>query len=266
MVPEEASNPLPEPTPLKVLFFDIETSPMVTYAWSPYTKYLGPHQIIHDPFMLSWAAKWRGSNTVLSQRLEPGEAVNRNDQRIVSGLAGLVRDADIIVCHNSDKFDVPTLNWRVIQMDLEPLGPKKTIDTLKLSKKSFRTPYHRLDELAKRLGVGEKIETDFQLWRDCMDGNLLALKEMDKYCRHDVEILEAVFERFLPHVKGLPRLVDAGWDGQECCPTCGSTHLWNRGYYRTNASTFVKKQCRDCKRYHRARSSKLQPKSKLHPL
>ena len=162
--------------------------------------------------------------------------------------------------------DVPMLNNRVLQLDLDPLGPVRTIDTLKLSKKSFRLAYNKLDYLGHYLGLGNKIKTDFDLWLRCYHGDQDALMEMSAYNVEDVLLLERVFDRIKPHVKGLPRLFDAGWDGQLGCPHCGSLDLLVRGYHRTNISTFPKFQCKGCRRYHRGRSSILQPKFKVSPL
>lgn len=265
---QQRESTLPDPVAQGVLVFDIETAPLLAHIWQARTEYVPHHALVHDSFLLSWAAKWYGSpeNNVFSAVLTTDEAKNQDDSRIVSLLADMVRNADVTIAHNIDRFDIPMLNNRVLALDLDPLGPVRTIDTLKLAKKNFRLAYNKLDYLGEFLGVGKKIPTDFDLWLRCYHGDREALNEMVTYNRQDVVLLERVFDKIKPHVRNLPRLFDAGWDGQLGCPHCGSTKLVIRGYYRTQASTFPKFQCKGCRRYHRARSSTAQPKFKVHPL
>ena len=257
---------LPDPVPLRILYFDIETGPLLAHIWAARTEYVAHPMLIHDSFLLTWAAKWADQDNVMSGIVTPVEAREQNDERIVKRLANLVREADIVIAHNIDRFDIPMLNNRVLKLDLEPLGPTQSIDTLKLAKRSFRLAYNKLDYLGEYLGCGNKIKTDFDLWKRCYSGDKKALTEMAEYNRQDVILLEKVFNRMLPHVKGLPRLFDAGWDGQLGCPSCGSLKLVRRGYRRTNISTFTQFQCKDCMRYHRTRSSVLHPKFQVTPL
>lgn len=253
-------------TPHKVLFFDIETAPSLAYIWSAKTRYVGAHQIRHETFLLTWAYKWGHEDEVVSKKMTKAEAIAQDDRRLVESLAKVIREADWICGHNVDRFDLPMLNNRVLLHDLEPLGNVKTIDTLKLAKKSFRLMSNKLDWLAQQMGFGHKISTDFDLWARCYRGDTKALAEMLEYNEHDVVLLQQVYERLAPHVKGLPRLVDATHNGQFACPSCGSRDLEEAGVYRTNASTFDKFYCPDCKRYCRTRVSKGTRKLAVVPL
>lgn len=252
--------------PLKILFFDIETAPLLAHVWRPYDGYISHPQLVHDSFMLTWAAKWAGDERVMSARLTKAEARSQDDSRIVGKLADLVRQADIVVAHNVRRFDIPMLNNRVMLLGLEPLGPTREIDTLVLAKKNFRLAYNKLDYLAEVLGLGRKIKTDFDLWLEAYHGDQDALKEMDRYCRHDVELLEQVFHKILPYARNVGRLVDADREMERACPFCGSDRLQKRGFHRTNASNFQRFQCNDCKKYSRTRSAARNTKLGVHPL
>jgi hypothetical protein len=241
--------------PLKVLLYDIETSPMAAYIWHPTDQYVPMDRLIHDKYLLTWSAKWWGESKVHSGVIDPDEARDRDDSRIVAELGELIRQADFVVAHNGDRFDVPVLNARLLQLGLDPLGNPRQIDTLKLAKKNLKVAYNKLDYLGEYLGVGRKIDTDFQLWLDCMAGVPAAIKKMAKYNRQDVLLLEKVFDALLPYVKNLPRLVEATEIGQSGCPSCGSKDLHRAGYHRTNASTFFRWQCQTCRRYCRGRKS-----------
>ena len=253
-------------TPLKILFFDIETAPLLAHMWRPWDNYTPNTMLVKDSFMLCWAAKWRGGKKVMSSRVTGHEAKEQDDSRIVAELADLVREADIVVAHNVNRFDVPMLNNRLLVMGLEPLGNVRTIDTLKMAKKDFRLAYNKLDYLAEVLGFGKKIKTDFDLWKDCYHGEHKALTQMLRYNKHDVVLLEKVFEKLLPYSNGVGRLVDAGRPEEHACPSCGSDSLMKRGKYRTNASTFQRYLCNDCLKYSRSRSSDKNTRLKYHPL
>lgn len=238
--------------PARLLFYDIETAPLLTYIWSLRQKWHNLDMVVHDTFLLSWAAKWSDGKAVQSRVLSSDEAKAQDDTRIVEDLAGLIRRADYVVAHNGDRFDLPMLNGRLLKLGLDPLGKVQTIDTLKLARKSFRLASNKLEYLAQTLGFDGKHETDFELWKDCYHGKASALKVMSAYNRNDVVILEDVFHALMPYVDGLPRLYDSPeWRG-EFCPFCGSKKReLAETPYRTKVNTFTKYRCSNCRREYR---------------
>ena len=184
------------PSPLKgrnrVLFYDIETTPMQSYHWQPKVEYI-PHVMNKtDIFMLSWAAKWGGSDEMTAGHLTKKEVGRGDDRRIVGSLADLIRQADTIIAHNGDRFDLPKVNARLLLTGGEPLSKVNTVDTLKLSRK-YGFSYHKLDYLAEELLGEGKIRTDFSWWEDVLQGNTGAMAKMVEYNRHDVVLLERVY-------------------------------------------------------------------------
>lgn len=244
---------MPHTDNLRVLFFDLETAPLLAHIWSPYDDYVTHDRLLKPGFLLTWSAQWRGEKPIISGCLTGAEARDQYDGRIVEELADLIRQADIIVAHNVDKFDLPVFNTRLLANRAEPLGPVKTIDTLKLAKGAFRLPYNKLDYLADFLFGDHKIKTDFQLWKDCYAGDEKALARMLKYNRKDVVLLARVFEELIPYVKNLPRLQHLA--GTDQCPTCGSCNLVKRGTHRTPTADYDKLRCTDCGRYTRRRKN-----------
>lgn len=234
---------------LRVLFYDIETLPTWAYIFRPHVEYISPDMMEQEVFMLGWAAKWADADEIGSTVMTPEEALAQDDTRVVSELAEQIREADLIVAHNIDRFDLPMTNNRLLLLEQEPLVPVRTIDTLKLAKKSFNLQHNRLTWLARMLFGDDKIKTDFDLWKECFHGNPEALAEMQEYNRYDVTLLEKVYWRMYPYVKGLPRLIEATEFGEFCCTYCGSTNLIKRGFHTTGAGTFQTWQCKDCGRY-----------------
>jgi DNA polymerase elongation subunit (family B) len=209
---------------------------------------------IEDSYMLSWAAKWEGQRKVYSDHLTPAETHKQDDSRIVLSLADMIREADIIVAHNGDRFDLKRVNGRVAIHRQEPLGPVKTIDTLKLSRASFGYAYHHLDSLAQVFLDEHKIKTDFDLWVEAKNGSESAMRKMVTYNRKDVTLLEQVFEAMRPYVKKLPRMVDGTG---VACPSCGSDDYQKRGkkFYRTDAFNYQRYQCNNCRRWFKLKSA-----------
>ncbi len=264
-------------TKLSILFFDIETAPRLAAIWHPAQKYINYEQMVEDDFLFTWSAKWEGKQEVFSARLTRKEVLAQDDSRIMRKLADLVREADVVVAHNGDQFDLKRLNARVVFHQDEPLGPYESIDTLRLAKQNFGLPYYKLDYLAQHWNLGTKIDTDMQLWIDCYYGDVKQMKLMEDYNKHDVILLEKIFQYMRPYVRRLKRLHDAEFDGQILCPNCGTEgteleeggriqNFQRRGFYRTQASTFVKLQCQNCKGYTRFRVSKKDMRSALYPL
>lgn len=242
------------PKPVRLLYYDIETAPLLTFLWSLRQKHHSAEMVEADTFLLSWAAKWSDGETVHSRVLSPGEAKTQDDSRLVGELAELVKKADYVVAHNGDRFDLPMLNGRLLTLGMDPVGAVQSIDTLKLARSTFRLASNKLDYLAQTLGLGEKHTTDFDLWRQCYRGDKKALSRMVDYNRNDVVLLERVFHALKPHVKGLPRLWDATDWRQEFCPACGSKEKVKDGFHRTKANTFQRYRCRnsECGRRYRS--------------
>ena len=259
---------------LKVLVYDIETAPAVSHIWRADMRFIPQNMMIHDIFMLTYSARWWGSDApTWSARVTKKEVLARDDKRVVTKLGNDMRQADVIVAHNGDKFDWPIVNGRLALNGLPPLGFKTKIDTLKLSRKHFGFSHHNLDYLGKIFGEGQKIPTTWELWERCVAGDTKALKEMDAYCQHDVDLLDRVFSRMLPYVDRVARLYEAVQQEEDICLYCGSKNKRARGHYRTQAGVFLKLEClgqlpdgSTCGKYRRARASIRHKKAQDYPL
>jgi hypothetical protein len=228
----------------KILIFDLETSPLRAYVWRRWKQNVSLSQTISEWFMLSWSAKWLGSTEVMSDVLTGREVLEEDDNRIVSKLWRLIDEADIIVAHNGDSFDVPKMNSRFILNGLKPPRHYLTIDTKRVSAKQFGFSSNKLDALAMYFGIPVKLDTDFELWANCMKGDDLSLRYMQKYNEHDVEILEDVYLRLRPWVKNHPNVSLYNNDAIEQCHVCGSTNLVQEGYYHTIVGKYETFRCK----------------------
>lgn len=242
----------------KVLLFDIETSPLQAFIFqkSVWKANVGSDQVISEWFMLCWSAKWLFDDTVMSERLTGNEAKNENDARIVSSLWELLNEADIVIAHNGDSFDVPNMNTRFIVHGLPPTSPYQTIDTKVVAKKQFGFTHNSLNGLAKIFGFEPKMDTDFELWKRCVSGEEEALAYMAEYNKGDVTTLEEIYLKLRPWIKSHPNLGLYVESEEPVCPNCGSsdvTPVEGKNYY-TNTSKYPLFRCR-CGAFGRVRTS-----------
>ena len=229
----------------KILLFDVETSFYHFVGWGTYKQYIQHHQITEHQYIISWAAKWLYDENVQSDVVTPEESKNRDDRRILKSIHKLLDEADIVVGHNGDRFDLRKLRWRFISEGMAPPSPFKIIDTLKVARREFFAPSYKQDFLTKYFKLENKIQTDFQLWVDCEAGIPEKLEEMVEYNRHDVMGLEDLYLKIRPYICNHPNLGVLMED--DICPTCGSKHLQETSsVYLTSANKFPVYKCEKC--------------------
>jgi len=245
----------------KILVFDIETSQMLVKVWQLRgNDYIDPGRIVNDWFVICWAAKWFDDDKMETGVLTSKEAKNRNDKRIVKKIWNLFDEADIIIAHNGDRFDIAKLKARFLKHDLKLPSPYKSVDTLKVARREFRLTSNKLDYICGFTGLTKKIETGgIALWDDSEAGDNKALKKMDEYCQNDVRILENMYIKLRPYIKNHPNigLIDGN---KIACPNCGSLNVNKRGFNTNRVSKSQRWQCLDCGSWH---SSPLKENSQI---
>jgi hypothetical protein len=253
---------LPKSTdpPFKLLFLDIETSPLLIYAWRTYET--NAIAVANDWHLLSFAAKWHHEKTTHVYALPDFPAFKKDpesDKALCKPLWDLINEADAICAHNGERFDLPKINARLFIHGMPPPSPVKVIDTLKIARRNFGFTSNKLDDLCKLLGIGKKMKTGgFQLWLDCLKGDEKAWQTMRSYNKHDVVILEELYEKLKGWDNGHPNVnLSAPKDHQ--CPSCGSTNVQRRGYEMLKSFKAQRYQCRNagCGRWSRGKREKI---------
>lgn len=227
----------------KILLFDVETTPMEVYTWTLKTHYISPDNVIKDRILLSWAAKWLFEPFVYSEILSPENIKENNDKPILEPLWSLLDEADIVIAHNGNRFDIPFTNARFLVNKFKAPSPYKTIDTKSVLKSNFLMSSNKLDYITKLLKLAEKKDVDFELWKKCVAGDINALKKMKNYNIQDVIALEDLYVEIRPWIKSHPAygLYTEGEEG--VCPVCGSNKLVEIGVYRTTKSVYKSFRC-----------------------
>lgn len=256
-------------TSARVLIIDIETAPIRAYVWGIWQQNVGTNMIESDWFCLTWAAKWLFEDKVYSGKLTPAEVKKQNDGRIIKGIWQLLNEADIVIAHNGDKFDLPKLNSRFILNKLQPPLPYQSIDTLKHIRRQFGFTSNKLDYVNKLLNLERKSDTGgFQLWERCMIGEQKALDEMESYNVTDVRILEETYLHIRAWIKPHPNMglfiLD---ESQHRCPSCGSDEMKEMGkHYYTTANAYESMRCSNCGATARKRLANVTIKQRRHLL
>lgn len=245
----------------KRLFFDIETSPLVVYSWNVGRKINISHEnIIEERAIICISYKWEGEEEVHTLTWNS----NKSDKQMLKEFVKILNQADEVVGHNGDSFDLPWVRGRCLYHNISIPFSIPSIDTLKLARRLFRLPSNKLDYLATFLFNDKKLNTGgFSLWVDICGRDkekaATALKLMTEYCEKDVILLEKVFQRINPYAPNkVNYAVQAGLTAA-CCPECGSskTHCSKT---RTSAAGIKRKQlqCNDCGKYFTISETKYQ--------
>jgi hypothetical protein len=233
----------------RVLFFDIETCPIVSYTWGLWDQNVSLNQVVSDWSVIAWSARWQGDGKHIYYKDQRGKKDIRDDKELVSGIWTLLDAADIVVTQNGKSFDQKKLNARFIIHGLKPPSAYKHIDTLLLAKKHFAFTSNKLEYMAGKLNTKYKKLTDhkfpgFELWKQCMAGNLKAWKEMERYNKHDVLALEELYDKLIPWDTSINFSLYRTDDVIQC--TCGKTHFQKRGFYYTASGKYQKYRCMSC--------------------
>jgi DNA polymerase elongation subunit (family B) len=245
-------------TEMKILLFDIETSPNLAYVWGKYDQNVIRFE--EEWQMLSFAYKWHGEKKTYAYSLADFPLYKKdknNDRELVAKLHEILSQADVVVGHNSDDFDIRKANARFIAHGLKPPTPFKSVDTKKVAKRYFKFNSNSLSDLGQYLGLGDKLPTGgFDLWLGCMAGNKSSWKKMVAYNKQDVVLLESVYNMFLPWITNHPNVNIL--NGQHMsCTNCGSKKLQKRGYGITSVSKHQRYQCSSCGKWSKGKHESL---------
>lgn len=234
----------------KILLFDIETAPILAWVWGLFKQNIAITQIEQDWYMLCYAAKWLGSDEIMFDanwfHKKDYKKDPTSDLNIVQSLWHLLDEADVVIAHNGDRFDVNKVRAKFYEYGFTPPSPFKVVDTLKSSRANFGHSAHRLDHIAKKRKLGQKLKTDFDLWLDVMKGDKVQQEKMMEYNIHDVELLEDVYLEMRPWITNHPNYGVYREDEKPICPKCGSPHINYRGYAHTTAGKYRRFVCTDC--------------------
>lgn len=228
----------------RILFLDIETTHNIAAVFDLTPEYIQHTNLLSERFIVCACWKYLGEDKIHSTVTFTG-----NDHNVVKDLCKVISEADVIVGHNLDQFDMKMIKTRALFHDMKPLPPVSTIDTYKVAKQAFRFNSNKLDYLAKFMGFGGKKHTDAELWLQVLKGNKKSIKIMLEYNKRDVELQEKVFLKLRPYV---PNHINRELFGKTDCPRCGSHKVQSRGVHKAISRVYRRFQCQACSGWFRS--------------
>lgn len=225
---------------VKSLIYDIEVSPALGWFYPPTWKTRILEIELYQVLMsISWAwvgdvdkkGKLRVHNAKLPDYKLRYKADPFDDYEITKKLHELLSEAEIVIGHNSRKFDDKMANMYFAKHKLGPVSPYKTVDTFSGAKGSFRFASNRLDDIAKELGFAGKTDVRVgDLWYDClMKQDKKSWKLMGLYNDQDIRATADLYDIERPFIKNHPNM-GVYLQQQGVCAHCGkSGTLQSRG-------------------------------------
>jgi DNA polymerase elongation subunit (family B) len=231
------------------LFFDIEVSFNLGMFWtSGYKISLGPENIIKERAIICICYKWEDEKEVGWLTWDAKQC----DKKMLERFVKIANTADELVGHNGDKFDIAWIRTRCLYHGIEMFPNYTTIDTLKVARSKFKFNSNKLNYIAKFLGIGQKIHTDFDLWkRIVLNKDKVAMVKMVKYCKMDVILLEKVYKHLATHIAPKTHYGVIFGGDRGSCPECGSDSLIKHSHKVLASGT--KKiifRCGTCGKFH----------------
>ena len=191
-------------TPLKVLYFDIETSLIEVRqtVWSlrNFNKYINWEDITKDQYVICWAGAWVEDNKrvrVFGDCVSQKEALVQDDKRVIAKLRDALEVADYGVGHNMRSYDWKAVNGRIIVNGLRAPKEPKILDTLSLARRKFRVASHKLEYWSSKLEGNPKDDMNREDWEKILaSGDKKSLRKMYKYCKGDIREGVNIFLKF----------------------------------------------------------------------
>ncbi len=233
------------------LFFDIETSPMLVFAWAlgkqdiDYKRIYKERQVL----MIGYAIG-DGPVEIMTQDYDKYDLHQRDndaDLGLLEQFSVLLAGADRAIGHNAKRFDIAVMRSRLIKHRLPDFNPVLIDDTYAQTK-GIGFASHKLDYMTGFLGLEQKKDHPFEMWLRVVMHEPGAFEEMQTYCKGDVEINRAMYHRLEPYTKSTLNM--AVWSGKpKACRHCGSTKLIRRKYKYTPSGRYAQFQCGQCGKY-----------------
>ena len=231
---------------MRILFLDLETTPMQTYTWGLWNQNIAINQIISSTEVMCFGARWYGEKQVIFKSVH-----HDGKKAMLKEVAKLMDEADIVIGWNSANFDTKHLKRELLENNILPPSPYRDLDLMRVVKSNFKFPSNKLDYVAQTLGVGSKVKhSGFDLWIKCMAGDEKAWREMKRYQIQDVNLLVDLYQKLLPWITNHPSyaIID---NKPTACVNCGEEKLEARGLAHTNSASYQRYRCKSCGKWQR---------------
>lgn len=252
----EATNAISERVRTKVLILDVERLPGITkqFWWDRgdlKNRYIQYETVERIPRTTIVCAKWYDQPDVI----ELAEWDKGGRKRFLRNVHSLMAEADIIVGHNVDNADLPWLAGDLhIEAGLPPLPPIKSVDTLKVLRRQFKSgvPFKGLDAFCQIVGIPSKTDRyDREAMERAVNKSVEDQITLTAYCVGDVLATQGLYDFLRPYITNHPALFVDGKDYLTTCHRCGHDTEPTPKRYVANVLTYSMRRCTECGGYSR---------------
>lgn len=232
----------------KILFLDIEISPMQVYTYDLKPKYINPDMIISSNQILSWSWCWDHDRECKFMGV-----FENTEKQIVRAMHKAIEEADSVVTWNGTSFDLKFIQHLFIKHGLPRNSHYVSTDLMRICKSMFRYPSYRLNYVAEQLLGKQKVDTGgFSMWKEvmeCKDQERLekVWAKVEEYNIMDVLLMVDIYhlKSFRSYVKSHPNwghFVDHGI----VCKNCGSRDIAKNGWQVNLKKKYQRFRCKKC--------------------
>jgi len=171
--------------------------------------------------------------------------------RLMQDTWDIIQEADCLLGWNSKRFDIKKLNACFLDLGMKPYKKTPHIDLMQEKKKLALSNSNKLDDTARKWGVGRKTDHEgWELWMKCIEGDKKAQRDMVRYCKRDVEITEKTYTEVLrPWISNHPS-IGIMMGRPASCDNCGNNRFQiNKSKYYTKSGYKMQYKCSNCGAY-----------------
>ena len=215
----------------KILFYDIETTPIKAWIWRVGEQVIRHHQLddtYNSTGIICIGYKWNDNKPA---RVVQWDYNKQNTEKVIEEFDKIANKADIVIGKNSDRFDVKHINTQRMIAGLPglPNWLNNTEDLESQFRRNFWFPSYSLDYLSKALLKNKgKDRMEFDDWINIVEKRSReSYRKMIKYCKKDVDDTKKLWDFALAHMK--PKFNMATFKQELCCKICGSRSIRKNG-------------------------------------
>lgn len=222
------------------LYFDLETSKMLFWAWDTGKTYLRADQIIQEKKIVSFHWKWEGEEEVHHVHWGLHEQC---DKKVVQEIAKQFSRATEIVSHNGKRFDMKIVFGRAMFHKIDLLPKYIQRDTYQMVKSVAYLPSYSLKYCCKHFGLPLKLDSGGSATWDKVqfDKDQEALDHLLYYGDGDIISLEALFN----HIKPFFFVQQHYGEEKYHCPECDLLGEHNKRYTTAAGTVQHYFRCKD---------------------
>lgn len=155
----------------------------------------------------------------------------------------LINEPDILIGHNSDRYDIKKINSECLFYEITPPRENKSYDTMKLAGKYGYEPTKKLSYLAEKYTSGGKLTHEgYKTYIKAVAGDKKAQRVLATYNKVDVKRTWELYLKYLPFITR----ERTSWQGRKMCPQCGGTNTQSRGIGKRSSGLYRRFQCMEC--------------------